>query len=395
MTTLTLSQRARLLKPSPTLAIGAKAKALKAAGKDVIAFSVGEPDFNTPDTICDAAAKALRDGQTKYGPSAGLPALREAIARKLTEQNHFPAEPSEIVVSCGAKHCVYNALQILCDAGDEVILIAPFWSTYNEQVLLSGAQPRIVHAHSENGCIPALEDIAAAIQPNTKAIILNSPNNPTGAVFPPDLIRQIVTLCAERGLWIISDEIYEHLVYEGTHASPAALVPEARDQIITINGCSKTYSMTGWRIGFTHAPKRVAAAISDLQDQVTSNPTTFAQYGAIAALNMPLDLVHAMRDTFRGRRDTMLHHLAQIPNCTTPNPAGAFYCFPDITAHLPEGWDDVRLATHLLDEAFVACVPGSVFEAPGHLRLSYATNEDEIIRGVARIAEVLQNLPKP
>ncbi|MCG9893982.1 MAG: pyridoxal phosphate-dependent aminotransferase [Fimbriimonadaceae bacterium] len=378
------------LQPSPTLAITALAKTIDGC----LSFAAGEPDFNTPDEICDAAIQAMQSGQTKYTPSSGLPKLKEAIAAKLKRDNGIPAEPGEIVVSCGAKHSVSNVMQALLDPGDEVILFAPYWMTYKEQVLLAEGVPVVVQTQAKNGFVPAVDQMRGAITGRTRAMILNSPGNPTGAGWSRQAIKEAVALALRHGFWIISDEIYEKLVYDGFEpVSPASLGAEARAQTITINGCSKSYAMTGWRIGYAHAPKAVAAGISNLQDQVTSNPTSFAQIGAIAAMEMAPEKVEEMRQTFAARRSLMLDLLGEIDGIKVHAPQGAFYAFPDVSAWLGgEVDDDEALAKRLLTDAKIACIPGSVFEAPGHLRLSYACGEAQIREGIGRLREGLARI---
>jgi aspartate aminotransferase len=296
-----------------------------------------------------------------------------------------------VVVSCGAKHSVYNTMQVLLDPGDEVILIAPYWMTYAEQITLAGGVPVVVQTSGEQGFVPTREQLRDAVTPRTKAIIVNSPGNPTGAVLPRATLKEIAALAMRHNLWIVSDEIYDRLVYDIEHTSVAALGKEAADRTITIGGCSKSYAMTGWRIGFAAAPANVAKAMSNFQDQVTSNPTSFAQFGAVAAFNLPAEEVEAMRRTFHGRRDLMMGLLRAIPGLRVHEPQGAFYILPDVSSYL--GGDlptDVALAEWLLEEAGVATVPGSVFSGSGHLRLSYATSNQDIERGVARIAQALE-----
>jgi aspartate aminotransferase len=390
---LSLSSRAGLLKPSPTLGITAKANALRAAGRDVVSFAAGEPDFNTPEAICDAAVAALRAGFTKYTPSAGIKELREAIAIKLERDNRVKVSQEQVVVSCGAKHSVYNSMMVLLDPGDEVILIAPYWMTYAEQIRLAGGVPVVVHTRAEAGFVPSYEDVRAKIGSKTRAILVNSPSNPTGAVFPRETIKEIGALALRHGLWIVSDEIYERLVYGETHHSFAALGRDIAERTITIGGCSKSYAMTGWRIGFAAAPLDVAVAMASFQDQVTSNPTSFAQKGALEAFRMSGEQIDAMRDEFAARRELMLGLLAEIPGLRTPEPKGAFYVFPDVSAFLGgKVRDDEEMAAYLLEDAEVATVPGSVFEGPNHLRLSYAASREQICEGVRRIRSALESL---
>lgn len=388
METLSLSSRAGLLKPSPTLSITNKAKAMKAEGIDVVSFAAGEPDFNTPQPICQAAIDALNKGFTKYTPSSGIPDLKEAIVDKLKRENGLVYKPEQIIVSCGAKHSVYNTMQVLIDAGDEVLLIAPYWMTYADQVKLAGGTPVIVKTTAEQNFTPTYDQLKAAISPRTKAIILNSPSNPSGAVLPRETLKEIAALAIRHGFWIVADEIYEHLIYGVEHQSIAGLGGDVYERTVTINGCSKTYAMTGWRIGFAAAPAPVAKAMSNFQDQVTSNPTSFAQKGAVVAFNMDAESMEAMRLEFEQRRDLIVGLLRRIEGLKVPVPQGAFYVFPDFSTYL-NGDTDAELATYLLDEARVATVPGSVFEGDGHLRLSYAASRADIEKGVQRMAEAL------
>ncbi|MBN8690225.1 MAG: pyridoxal phosphate-dependent aminotransferase [Armatimonadetes bacterium] len=378
------------IKPSPTLAITAKAKAMSANGIDVISFGAGEPDFDTPSEICDAAIHAIQSGDTRYGPSAGSPALRQAISEKFYRENKLKYDPAQIVVSCGAKHSIYNALQVLVNPGDEVILIAPYWMTYADQILLAGGTPVVVQTNAENQFRPTLEQLEAAVSSNTKAIIINSPSNPTGAILERDDLKTIAALALKRGFWIITDEIYERLTYDGKqHQSIAALSQDVYNQTITVAGCSKTFAMTGWRIGYIGAPEFIAKAIGMLQDQVTSNPTSFAQAGAIAALKMQDEKVVAMREEFQRRRDLIVKLINEVPNLSVNVPSGAFYAFVDVQKSLLPGQTDVELASTILEHAHVATVPGSVFMAPGFIRMSYATNQTLIAEGVERIKNFL------
>ena len=394
METLALSARAGLLKPSPTLAITAKANAMKAAGEDVVNFGAGEPDFNTPEPIVEAAVEAVRGGFTKYTPSAGIKDLKEAIAAKLLRENNVKVSPDQVVVSCGAKQSVYQTMQVLLDPGDEVILIAPYWMTYAEQIRLAGGVPKVVKAPASEGFVPSIDALKEAIGPRTKAIIVNSPSNPTGAILPRETLKGIAALALKHGFWIVTDEIYERLIYGGeSHTSIASLSSEVAERTITIGGCSKSYAMTGWRIGFAAAPAVVAKSLSNLQDQITSNPTSFAQKGATVAFNLPAESVEAMRAEFEARRDLIARLLSAIPGVKLPFPKGAFYAFPDMTAYLGGAVaNDLDLATYLLTEAKVAVIPGSVFEGEGHIRLTYACSRADIERGVERIAEAVSKL---
>lgn len=366
---------------------------MKAAGIDVVSFAAGEPDFNTPEPIREAAARALGNGFTRYTPSAGILELREAVAEKLARENGVRVGPDQVVVSCGAKHSVYNAMQTLLDPGDEVILIAPYWMTYAEQVRLAGGVPVVVATEAADGFVPDHDRVKAAVTSRTKAIIVNSPSNPTGAVWPRQTIKEIAAVALRHGLWVVSDEIYEKLVYGAEHVGIASLGREIAEQTITINGCSKAFAMTGWRIGYAAAPLPVAKAMSNLQDQVTSNPTSFAQKGAVAALRLPAEAVESMRAEFEARRDLIVRLLRSVPGVELVPPAGAFYVLPSFRAFLGGRCrTDAELADYLLEEFQVATIPGSVFEGPGHLRLTYATSRADIERGVARISEALDRL---
>lgn len=391
--TISLSSRVGALKPSPTLSITAKANAMKAEGIDIISFAAGEPDFNTPEPICNAAIEAMRAGFTKYTPSAGINELKDAIVAKLDRENGVKVVRDQIVVSCGAKHSIYNCMMTLLEPGDEVILIAPYWMTYADQVRLAGGVPVVVYSKAENDFVPSLDDLKAAVTARTKAILFNSPSNPTGAVLPRQTIKEIAALALRHDLWVIADEIYERLIYGAEHQSIAALGDDIAERTITVGGCSKTYSMTGWRIGFAAAPVPVAKAMSNFQDQVTSNPTSFAQKGAVVAFNLPSDSVESMRAEFEVRRNLILGLLREIPGINVREPKGAFYVFPDVSAYLGgKITSDLDLAAYLLEEAKVATIPGSVFEGPGHLRMTYAASRESIERGVARIAEALKKL---
>ncbi len=394
LNTVALSSRVQAIQASPTLAITAKVRQLRQEGHDVISFAAGEPDFNTPEPICDAAIDAIRRGMTKYTASSGIPELKAAICDKLWRENQLRYQPEQIIVSCGAKHSMYNAFMCLIEPGDEVILLAPFWMTYEDQVKLAGGKPVIVHGDPSRDFAPSLDDLRAAITPRTKAIVLNSPCNPTGAVLDRGTLKEIAALALRHDFWIISDEIYERLTYGATAESIATLSDEVKERTIVVNGCSKSYAMTGWRIGYSAAPTPVAKAMSNLQDQVTSNPTTFAQQGAVHALQMPSDAVEAMRAEFQDRRDLGFRLLQQIDGIQTRTPNGAFYLFPRIQDRIAGRFEsDLAFCTFLLERFHVATVPGSVFYGPGHLRLSYTASQPDIERGIARIREALDTAP--
>ena len=395
MTRVNLSKRASLLKPSPTLAMAGKAKQMKADGIDVVSFAAGEPDFETPRKVVEAAKAALDAGKTRYSPTPGSLDLREAVAEKLRRENGLDYKPQETMVSTGAKQCVYNAVQALVDEGDEVILLAPFWMTYEAQVELAGGKPVIVPSTMADGFVPDMDRIAKAVTPRTKAIVLNTPCNPTGAAIPLETLRKIAKLAVTHDFWVISDEIYEHLVYGCTHTSIASLAKDVKDRTVTVTGCSKSYAMTGWRIGFIAGPIEVIKAMTDLQDQVTSGSTTFSQSGALAALNLDPAEVEKMRATFARRRDLIVSLLREIPDVDVLTPQGAFYAFPDVSRFLGGAVkDDIALADLLLESAKLATVPGAVFYGPGHLRLSYAASEEDIRRGTARLADALAKIAR-
>lgn len=366
---------------------------MRAEGENVVSLAAGEPDFPTPTVICDAAKKALDEGFTRYTATPGIPALRTIIAEKLVRENHFAATAANIVVTSGAKQALYNAAQVLLDPGDEALVFTPCWMTYFEQIRLAGATPVCVPTTPQSGFIPTADEIKAAITSRTRAIFVNSPSNPTGAVLPRQTLKEIATIALRHDLWVISDEIYEKLVYGVEHVSIASLGKEIAERTVTIGGCSKTYAMTGWRIGFLCAPLQIVQAVSNIQDQVTSNANSIAQKGAIAAFKIPADEIEQVRASFEQRRDLILELLSHIPDVVTQKPCGAFYVMPDISAYFCEAVpDDCAMAEYLLEEAKVAVVPGSVFEGAGHLRLSYAASENDIREGVGRIAAALQKL---
>lgn len=395
-----ISQRAQNTAPSPTLAISAKAKSLQAQGKDVVGFGAGEPDFDTPDHIKQAAIDALSIGYTKYTPSSGDVDLKEAIIAKLQRENGLTYKPNQIIVSCGAKHSLYNIMQAMLDAGDEVIVPAPYWVSYPEMVKLALGTPVFIEALPENDFMPTKEAVEAAITPNTKALVLNSPSNPTGGVASRELVEELVALAIKHDFQIISDEIYEHLLYDGrTHLSPASLSPEAYNHVITVNGCSKAYSMTGWRIGYiASASAELVGAMGRIQDQSTSNPTSIAQKAAVAALNGTQEPVEMMRKAFEARRNLIVERLNAIPGVCCRVPGGAFYAFPNVGALKGKRFGDKvmntsdDLSAYLLEEALVAVVPGSGFGADDYIRLSYATSTENIVKGLDRIDAAFQKL---
>jgi len=373
------------LSPSLTLSITSQAKALKKQGVDVLNFGAGEPDFNTPAHITNAAIKALQDHQTRYTESAGLLELREAIAAKFAVDNGIKYEPSQVIVNCGAKHSCYNAILAICNAGDEVIIPAPYWTSYPEMVRLAGAVPVIVETTPESGWKITPEQFEEAMTPMTKMIIVNSPNNPTGSVYTKEELEKLAEIAVGEDIIILSDEIYEKLIYgENTHVSMASLGGEIYEHTITVNGFSKAYAMTGWRLGYTAAPKAIANAIDTIQSHTTSNPTTFAQYGAIAALNGDQQVVADMRDEFNVRREFMLDRLLKIKKVRVMEPQGAFYFLVNIE---PIGIKSVNFAEKLLSKQKVAAVPGIAFGSDYTIRFSYATSLDVINSGMDRFEE--------
>ena len=373
------------LSPSLTLSITSQAKELKKQGVDVLSFGAGEPDFNTPNHITEAAIKALQDHQTRYTESAGLLSLREAISAKFSVDNNLNYEPSQISVNCGAKHSCYNAILAVCNPGDEVIVPSPYWTSYPEMVRMVGAVPVFVETKPENGWKITPDEFEEAMSPLTKMIILNSPGNPTGSVYTKEELEKIAEIAVGEDIVVLSDEIYEKLVYEDKeHISIASLGKEIYDLTITINGFSKAYAMTGWRLGYTAAPKAIATAIDTIQSHTTSNPTTFAQYGAIAALNGDQQIVADMRDEFNVRREFMLDRLRNIKNVRVVEPQGAFYFLVDIE---PIGIKSVNFAEKLLSKQKVAAVPGIAFGSDYTIRFSYATSLDVINSGMDRFEE--------
>ncbi len=391
-----LADRAAGISPSPTLAIDAKAKQMKAAGIDVINFGVGEPDFDTPEHIKAAAVEALQKGMTKYTPASGTLALKEAVVKKLKADNGLDYETANIVINCGAKHSLYNTFQVLCQAGDEVILPAPYWVSYVEQIKMTGATPVIIKAEAQNGFKITPEQLEAAITPKTKVFLLNSPSNPTGAVYNKAELQALGEILVKHQINIISDEIYEKLVYDGNqHISIASLSPELKDLTIVINGVSKAYAMTGWRIGYLAAPAPVAKAISSLQSHSTSNPASVSQAASVAALTGDQTPLAEMHQAFTERRQYILDRIAAIPGLECAAPGGAFYVFPRMADYIGKsyqgtvinGADD--LAALLLEKANVALVPGIAFGDNTCFRMSYATSKENIKAGLDRLEAFL------
>lgn len=385
-----LASRVKELTPSLTLAIDSKAKALKAEGVDVCGFGAGEPDMDTPEHIKQAAIEALQAGFTKYTPASGTPELRQAISEKFAKDNGLDYKPHQIIVSNGAKQSCFNAIAAVCNPGDEVLIPAPYWLSYPEMVRLAGAEPVIIPTKEENGWKITAEDFENAMTPKTKMIIINSPGNPTGSIYTRDELRAISEVAAEEEIYILSDEIYEKLTYDGAeHVSIASLTPEAYDLTITVNGFSKAYSMTGWRLGYLGAPEAIARAIDSMQSHSTSNPCSFAQKGALAALKGDQQCVVDMRDEFDIRRQYMFDRLQAIPGVTAVKPQGAFYILVNISGL---GLKSQNFADRLLSKANVAVVPGIAFGDDRTIRLSYATSLDIIKTGLDRIEEFCKTL---
>jgi aspartate aminotransferase len=385
-----LAERATLLQPSPTLAIDTKAKQMKAVGEDVCNFGAGEPDFDTPDHIKAAAIEALNDGFTKYTPSSGIPELRQAIADKLFADNGLEYKPTQIIVSTGAKQSCMNAILATCQTGDEVIIPAPYWVSYPEMVRLSGAEPVFVQTSESNSWKMTAAQFADAMTPRTKMVIINSPCNPTGAVYTREELEAIVEVADEEGIIILSDEMYEKLVYDDTKAvSIASLSKAAYDLTITINGFSKAYAMTGWRLGYMAAPENIAKAIDSIQSHMTSNPTSFAQKGGLAALKGDQQCIADMRDEFNVRRDYVYGRISTMPNVTVTKPEGAFYVLVNIDR---TSLTSTNFADRLLSKQKVAVVPGIAFGNDKTIRISYATSLDVIKKGLDRLEEFLRSV---
>ncbi len=396
---MSISKRVNLISPSPTLAITARAKQMKQEGIDVIGFGAGEPDFDTPAHIKEAAKKAIDSGFTKYTPASGMKELKEAICRKFENDNNLDYSPEEIIVSCGAKHSIFNAILTLCNEDDEVILPSPYWVSYPEMIKVAGAKPVILKATQENNFKITPQQLQETITPKTKLLILNSPSNPTGMVYTKDELSSISNILTEKGIFCISDEIYEKIIYDGQeHISIASLAPQIKKLTIVVNGVSKSYSMTGWRIGYAAGPKEIIQAMSNLQSHSTSNPTSISQKAALAALEGPQEPLCNMVAEFVKRRDYIVERLNSIKEISCLKPRGAFYVFPEVSQIIGRIFkgeiikDSVFLAEILLDEANVAAVPGSVFGADEYLRLSYATSMKNISKGLERIEGLINKL---
>ncbi|AEB10248.1 pyridoxal phosphate-dependent aminotransferase [Desulfobacca acetoxidans] len=394
-----LTQRISQIKPSPTLAIDAKAKSMLAQGIDIVNFGIGEPDFETPENIKEAAIKAIRDGFTRYTPAGGVLALKEAIVEKFKRDNDLDYRPEEIIVSCGGKHALYNLFQVLFEKGDEVIVPSPYWVSYPPMVMLAEATPVIVPTPEANGFKLTPEVLRAHITPRTKGLILNSPSNPTGSVYTRSELAALAEVILDHKLFVVSDDIYEKILFDGLEFfNLAQLDPELKKLVFVLNGVSKTYAMTGWRIGYLAGDARVIKAVTNLQSQSTSNPCSIAQKAALEAINGPQDAVAAMVQEFAWRRDDILTRVARIPGLKCVKPGGAFYVFPNFSYYYnkikPDGQGSYSdpLADFLLEEAHVALVAGIGFGEDACLRFSYATSRERIATGLARIEAALQKL---
>ncbi len=394
-----LSVRAQSIKPSPTLAIDERAKAMKAKGIDIVNFGVGEPDLDTPDNIKEAAIKAIRDGFTKYTPVGGIDPLKDAIIEKFSNDNSLYYSREEIIVSCGAKHSLYNIAQALFSPGDEVLIPSPYWVSYPEQVLLNDAVPIFVKTSEEDSFMVKPEVLESHITKKTKSLILNSPSNPTGLTYTKKNLEQLAEVALRHNLYVISDEIYEKILYDSAmHTSIASLGDEIKSKTIVVNGLSKSYAMTGWRVGYAAGPKEIIKAMTNIQSQSTSNPTSIAQKAALEALRGPQDFINVMIAEFDRRRRFLVNELNAIPGIRCISPTGAFYVFPNTSNLYGKAKNNKTilsssdLALYFLDNAKVAVVHGGAFGDDDHIRISYATSIDEIKKGVNRIKEAVLKL---
>ncbi|WP_457570221.1 pyridoxal phosphate-dependent aminotransferase [Desulfurobacterium sp.] len=390
-----LSKRVVNMSPSPTMAITAKAKEMRRKGIDVIGFGAGEPDFDTPSHIKEAAIRAMEEGFTRYTPAAGIPELREAVAEKLKRENGIDYSPSQVVITDGAKFALFSLMLSVIEEGDEVVIPAPYWVTYPEQVKFAGGTPVFVETSEENGFVFTVDLLKKAVTDRTKLLILCSPSNPTGAVIPADELKKIGEFCAERGILIASDECYEKLLYDGEkHVSIASISPEIRQVTITINALSKAYSMTGWRVGYAAGPEEIISSMIKINSQSISNVNAIAQKAGVAALKGPQDFLGDWLKAFDERRRYMVEKLNSIPGVTCTMPKGAFYAFPNVKAVIEKGGfkDDFEFADFLLENAKIAAVPGSAFGYPGYMRFSYATSMENIKKGLDRFEVAVKTI---
>ena len=394
-----LSQKLSQIQPSPTLAINAKAGEMRAQGVDIISFAVGEPDFDTPAHIRKAGEEAIKQGFTRYTPSDGIPELRQAVADKFKRENGLDYSPDQVIINVGGKHSGYLVMQALLNPGDEVIVPAPYWVSYYPMVVLAGGRPVVVPTRQEDEFKLTADDLKSAITEKTRAIFLNSPSNPTGSVYSAEELRPLGEVCVDAGVLMVSDEIYECMVYDGLKfVSTAALSPEIFENTVTLNGISKAYAMTGWRIGYMAGAKELIKACSKIQSHSTSNPCSISQKAAVAALNGPQEEVSIMAAEFQKRRDYIMGRLGEIPGAICPQPRGAFYVFPNLSAYYGKSVSgktiagSVDLAAYLLEEAHVATVPGVAFGEEACIRFSYATSQELIAKGMDRMQEALAKL---
>jgi len=393
-----ISDRVSAMSPSITLAIDSKAKAMQADGIDVVNFGAGEPDFDTPEAIKNAAIKALHEGKTKYCPASGLLALKKALALKFEKDNGLKYTPSQISINVGGKHALYNATTSIINSGDEIIIPAPYWVSYYEMVRAASGVPVVLPACTSRNFKITPEQLSVAVTPKTVAVLINSPSNPTGAVYTKDELLALSKVIIEKDIFCISDELYEKMVYDGTEHVSIASLPGMFERTLTVNGFSKAYSMTGWRLGYCAGPQNLINAINILQSHSTSNATTFVQYAALEALKLPAEIVADFVLKFDKRRKLVLDLINEIPNVTCSIPKGAFYVFPDFSAYYGKTFggksikSSMELAAYLLEEARVSVVPGAAFGMDNYLRISYAISEDRIIEGLHRIAQALKKL---
>jgi aspartate aminotransferase len=395
---MNLANRLKAIKPSPTLALNAKAKALVAQGVDVVSLVAGEPDFDTPEFIKQAAIDALRQGFTKYTPTAGIPELREAVCAKLERDNRLTYAPDQVVVSVGAKQAIYNAFQALLNEGDEVIVLAPYWVSYTEMVQLAGGKPVVVETREENGFAPDPEAIRRALTPRTKALVLNSPSNPSGAVFSRAALEGIAEAVRGHDCLLLSDDIYEKLLYEGQFLNIGNVAPDLVPRLLVINGMSKAFSMTGWRMGYAAGPKWLIAGMQMIQDQSTSNAPSFSQKAAVAALNGPRDIFVPMVQEYRERREMVVDALNKLEGVRCRRPEGAFYALPNVKGLLGRTYKgtpltgSMQISDILLNDFRVAAMPGAPFGVEGYIRMSFATSREQLRKGLDRFKEFVTSL---
>lgn len=392
-----IAERVQKIQPSQTIEITNKVTKLEQEGKPVIRFNIGEPDFGTPEHICQAAKEAMDQGFTRYTAVMGIPELREAICGKLKRENHVEYDPDEVTIGAGAKQCISTALLAVCSPGDEVIIPFPCWVSYTELVKLAEGVPVLVPCKEDFSL--DIDAIREAVTDHTRAVMINTPNNPTGAVYDRESLEELAALAVEKDIYIISDEVYEKFVYNGRiHVSPSSFSEEVKEHTILISGMSKTYAMTGWRIGYTAAPKEIIRAMNVLQSQIVSSIQSLSQKAAIAALTGTQEPLHEMAEEFERRRNYMRERLNQMPGISCINSEGAFYLLPDITGYYGRSYgnviieNDLQMAEYLLDEAEIAVVPGSAFLAPGHLRFSYSNSMEQIKKGMDQMEKALEKL---